>query len=202
VDISSLIGGAGDKEGGDVNDSKLLDMVLSAAGQHVAEILESGEDAREGHSSSAVFARSVITKRAFDQCRQIMLDTSRPLAERCQELTDKAAAARDAVGREWEKWALPTLAAIWAAGEGIVWSWGTVATRDAPGQMNIDGGEEGEVIEAWLLFFACFGGLDSDMYDPAIRKFRAMAAAAESEDERDFLNAFVSAVESPYGAVA
>jgi hypothetical protein len=104
----------------------------------------------------------------------------------CADLTRSVATLRDSLSPEEFEDRLPLLTAIWGGAEGLAWI--KPKEGDRPGGFDfVIGAGTADSFLAWMLFFACFGGIDVDMYGPGLRLFR---------------REIVEEIEEPYDIVA
>jgi hypothetical protein len=120
----------------------------------------------------------------------------------CADLTQSVAALRGTSSPEDLKDRLPLMGAIWAGAEGLAW----IKPKDGnrPGGFDfVVGAGSADSFLAWMLFFACFGGIDVDMYGPGLRMFRR-EIVEEVEDPYDIVavHSYLEEIAERYGMLS
>jgi hypothetical protein len=113
----------------------------------------------------------------------------------CEEVTQTIDALRAGESVTDLKRRAPLLEAIWLGAEGVAWE----RPRDGDSAAGLEfavGVGTAEPFLAWMLFFACFGGVDARRYEPGLALFR-QEIVGEVRDPYD-----IAAVYSHLEAVA
>jgi hypothetical protein len=163
----------------------------------IFHVSKGSEPRRTEHAGSA-------GNRATDQRTSALVQSQ--IAERrddpdgcCAELTQSVAALRETSSRDDLKDRLPLLAAIWAGAEGLAWVKRTEDDRTGGFDFVVGHGTADSFL-AWMLFFACFGGIDEDLYRPGLRLFRE-EVVGEVEDPYDVaaVHSYLDEIADAYG---